>query len=78
MQLIVDAEQHNDGRWVAHVTDLPGVRVYGATRDEAVANAHTLASRVLAFHDVDEISPRMSARIAKSLGIDPADQSPTA
>ena len=47
MQLIIDADQQNDGRWVAHVTDLPGVRVYGATRDEAVTNAHALAMRVL-------------------------------
>ena len=37
-----------DGRWLAEVPKLPGVLVYGATRDEAMARAQVLALRVLA------------------------------
>ena len=48
MFLTVTVEREADGRWLAEVTDLPGVLVYGATRDEAFARAEALALRVLA------------------------------
>ncbi len=41
-------EQEDDGRWIAEVPSLPGVLVYGSTRDEAVHKAEALALRVLA------------------------------
>lgn len=44
----VDVEREDDGRWIGEVTELPGVMVYGKTRDEAVAKAKVLAFRVLA------------------------------
>ena len=44
----VDIERETDGRWIGEVTELPGVLVYGSTRDEAVAKAKALAFRVLA------------------------------
>ena len=44
----VEIEQEDDGRWIAEVPDLPGVMVYGATPDEAVAKAEALALRVMA------------------------------
>ena len=44
----VDVERETDGRWIGEVTELSGVMVYGATRDEAVAKAKALAFRVLA------------------------------
>ena len=44
----VEVEQEDDGRWIAEVVDLPGVLVYGRTRDEALAKAKALALRVLA------------------------------
>ena len=44
----VDIERETDGRWIGAVTELPGVLVYGETRDEAVAKAKALAFRVLA------------------------------
>ena len=44
----VDVERETDGRWIGEVTELPGVMVYGSTRDEAVAKAKALAFRVLA------------------------------
>jgi predicted RNase H-like HicB family nuclease len=44
----VEVDRESDGRWIAEVTDLSGVMVYGATREEAVAKAKALALRVLA------------------------------
>jgi len=41
-------EQDTDGRWLAEVVELPGVMVYGGTRQEALAKAQTLALRVVA------------------------------
>jgi predicted RNase H-like HicB family nuclease len=44
----IEVETEDDGRWIAEVTDLPGVLAYGATREEAVTQAQALALRVLA------------------------------
>ncbi len=44
----VETEREEDGRWIAEVSELPGVLAYGATRDEAVRNAQVLSLRVLA------------------------------
>ena len=44
----VEVEQEEDGRWLSEVPDLPGVMVYGATREEALARVKALALRVLA------------------------------
>lgn len=44
----VDVERETDGRWIGEVTELPGVLVYGDSRNEAVAKAKALAFRVLA------------------------------
>lgn len=48
MRYMVETEQEDDGRWIAEVVDLPGVLVYGQTRDESVAKAKALALRLLA------------------------------
>lgn len=48
MRLTIEYEQETDGRWIAEVTELSGVLVYGATPDEATAKAQALALRVLA------------------------------
>jgi predicted RNase H-like HicB family nuclease len=48
MRLTLEIDREADGRWIADVADLPGVMVYGATRDAAVAAAQALALRVLA------------------------------
>jgi predicted RNase H-like HicB family nuclease len=44
----VQVEQEEDGRWIAEVSELPGVLTYGATREEAVRRAQALSLRVLA------------------------------
>jgi predicted RNase H-like HicB family nuclease len=38
----------SDGRWIAEIGELPGVMVYGATRQEAKSKVEALALRVLA------------------------------
>jgi len=48
MRLIVELERETDGRWIAEVVDLPGVMVYGTTREQALATAQALALRVVA------------------------------
>lgn len=44
----IEVEKEDDGRWIAEVTDLSGVMVYGTTRQDAVAKAEALALRVIA------------------------------
>jgi predicted RNase H-like HicB family nuclease len=48
MRYTVQTEREEDGRWIAEVTELPGVMKYGATREEAIAQAEALALRVVA------------------------------
>ncbi len=56
----VEIEREDDGRWIAEVPDLPGVMVYGATRQEAIARAEALALRVIADRlDHGEVIPEL-------------------
>jgi predicted RNase H-like HicB family nuclease len=48
MNLIIEIEQEEDGRWIAEVPDIPGVLAYGHTREEAIARVKALSLRVLA------------------------------
>ena len=48
MSLPIEVEREDDGRWIAEVTDLPGVLAYGETAELAVSAAMALALRVLA------------------------------
>jgi predicted RNase H-like HicB family nuclease len=48
MELTLDYEREEDGRWLAEVAQLPGVMAYGDSADEAMARAEVLALRVLA------------------------------
>jgi predicted RNase H-like HicB family nuclease len=48
MKFVIELELEDDGRWIGEVPDLPGVLVYGASREEAIAHAQALALRVLA------------------------------
>jgi predicted RNase H-like HicB family nuclease len=44
----IDIEKEEDGRWIAEVSDLPGVLACGKTREEAIAKVEALALRVIA------------------------------
>jgi predicted RNase H-like HicB family nuclease len=60
--LMVETEREADGRWIAEISELPGVMCYGVSRDEAVARAEALALRILADRvDHGEAVPDLSA-----------------
>jgi hypothetical protein len=42
----IQFEREQDGRWIAEISELPGVMAYGATQAEAAVE--TLALRVIA------------------------------
>lgn len=46
--LTIEVEQEVDGRWLAEVTELPGVLTYAPTRQGAIDAAKALSLRVLA------------------------------
>lgn len=43
---MIETEQETDGRWIAEITDQPGVMAYGATKEEAIAAALAFQLRV--------------------------------
>jgi len=47
VNLNIEYEQEEDGRWLAEVVGLPGVLAYGDTVDEAMIKAEILALKVL-------------------------------
>jgi predicted RNase H-like HicB family nuclease len=48
MNLTLEFEREEDGRWLAEVPELPGVLAYGLSPSDAMAKAQALALRVLA------------------------------
>jgi predicted RNase H-like HicB family nuclease len=67
MPLTVEVEREDDGRWLAVVPEIPGVMVYGSTRDEAIERVEALALRALADRlDHGEPVPQMSNVFAVS------------
>ena len=48
MRFEVEFDREDDGRWIADIPQLPGVMVYGTTKEEAKARVEALALRVLA------------------------------
>ena len=55
MRFSIETERETDGRWIAEITDIPGVLAYGETEDATRANAYALDLRVIA----DQVSPSM-------------------
>jgi len=48
MDLTLECEQEDDGRWLAEVAEIPGVLAYGDSCIQAMARTEVLALRVLA------------------------------
>jgi predicted RNase H-like HicB family nuclease len=68
-RLVIEAEQEEDGRWIAEVVGLPGVMAYGETCEEALTRTEALALRVLADRiehgePVPELSNLFDAAVA--------------
>ena len=43
----IETEQEEDDRWIAEISDLPGVLAYGETQKQAIAKVQALALRVI-------------------------------
>jgi predicted RNase H-like HicB family nuclease len=64
VELRIDIDREDDGRWIADVLDLPGVLAYGATESAALAAVKSLALRALADQlDAGELQADSLARI---------------
>jgi predicted RNase H-like HicB family nuclease len=48
MQLTIRLLRETDGRWIADISELPGVTVYGTTPEQATLKAKAFALRVIA------------------------------
>ena len=48
MNFKIRFDKEEDGRWIAEISELPGVMAYGATEAEAEAAVEALALRVIA------------------------------
>ncbi len=46
--MTIETEREADGRWLAEVLEIAGALCYGATREQAIANAQALALRTIA------------------------------
>jgi len=68
MELTVEVEQEEDGRWIAEVLEIPGALAYGKTPEEAMARVKALALRVLA----DQLEHGESAASLMSIAFAPA------
>lgn len=63
----IETELEEDGRWIAEVPELPGVVVYGQTREEAITRVEALALRVIADRlDHGEAIPELNELFAVS------------
>lgn len=59
----IEIDREDDGRWIAEVLELPGVMVYGDSREEAILHVQALALRVLA----DQIEHSKHARASMTV-----------
>jgi predicted RNase H-like HicB family nuclease len=46
--LKIEIDREEDGRWIAEITELPGVLAYGQSREEAIERVKALSLRVIA------------------------------
>jgi predicted RNase H-like HicB family nuclease len=44
----IETEQEEDGRWIAEISEIPGVLVYGDSQKQVIAHVQALALRVIA------------------------------
>ena len=48
MNISIELDREDDGRWIAEALELPGVMAYGETREDAISNTGRLAIEVIA------------------------------
>jgi predicted RNase H-like HicB family nuclease len=60
----VEFDREDDGRWIAEIPELPGVMVYGESKDDALVKVQALAYRVVADRIEQEKEPQPEVRFA--------------
>jgi len=58
----IEFDREEDGRWIAEIPNLPGVLVYGETKEDAEVKVTALALRVLAERTEQAKKPPKSIR----------------
>jgi hypothetical protein len=53
----IETDREKDDRWIAEVTDIPGVLAYGETENQAKANVLALALRVSSVDRLASVGP---------------------
>ena len=48
MNYRIEFEKEDDGRWIAEISELPGVMAYGASKEEAESKVQAIALRRIA------------------------------
>jgi predicted RNase H-like HicB family nuclease len=72
MDLVIELDREEDGRWIAEIATLAGVLAYGVSRDEAIRTVKALALRVLADrleHGEDVLSGRTTGQADSPDGV---------
>jgi predicted RNase H-like HicB family nuclease len=62
----IEFDREDDGRWIAEIPELPGVMVYGDSREDALAKVEALALRVLADRIEQTGQPQNQVQFAPS------------
>lgn len=58
----IEFDREEDGRWIAEIPELPGVIVYGETKQDAEVKVTALALRVIADRTEQAKKPPKSIR----------------
>ena len=64
VNLTIDLDREEGGRWIAEALELPGVMCYGQTREEAISNAERLAIEVIADRITQGELPSSALRLS--------------
>ena len=64
VDLSIELDREDDGRWIAEALELPGVMTYGSTREEAIGNAEKLAIEVIADRITHGELPRSALSVS--------------
>jgi len=64
VNLTIDLDLEEDGRWIAEALELPGVMCYGQSRDEAISRVERLAIEVIADRIADGELPSSALGVA--------------
>src|SRR5208282_3126477 len=67
VNLTIDLDREEDGRWIAEALELPGVMCYGQTREEAISNTERLAIEVIADRIAHQEFPSSALNVSLTI-----------